>query len=95
MPYLKIDETAMEKRLKEIEDLPNTVINWKVNFGIDHAYKPVAFVTITVEDDDITDENIRYDKKTELFEMITNLVRDMTYHDRFVYVDIHMPSDPT
>lgn len=95
MTYLTIDETAIEKRLKELKDLPTTVIDWKVQFGVDHAYEPAIFVTITVEDDDITDETVRYDKRIELFKLITNLVSEMTYHDRFVYVEFRMSSDPT
>lgn len=96
MPQLvpETTEANIENCLRELKQLPTTVSDWKVEFGIDHADDPAVFVTITVEDDDITDEKIRYDKRIELFKITCSLVKRMVDREKFVYVDFRMPSDP-
>lgn len=96
MPQLVPETTEgnIENCLRELKQLPTTVSDWKVEFGIDHADDPAVFVTITVEDDDITDEKVRYDKRIELFKITCSLVKRMVDREKFVYVDFRMPSDP-
>ena len=85
-----VDEVS--SLLPKIKNLPTPVSSWEVKVGFDYDGDPSIYILATGEDDDIKDEEVKYNKRIDSFSMIYKLVTEKIDPSIFVYVDLCVAS---
>lgn len=89
------DTDAIKDALGKLKpkDLPVPVSDWKIKTGFDHADDPAIWILATIDDDDVKDEKVRFDRRFELRSIIRNAVLKEIDPEKFIYISFRIPSD--
>ena len=82
MDEMDVSATDIEAALKrELRDLPTPVSGWEVETGVDWADDPAVWVWVY-----LTDEEVDFDTRSRLRDMVRDHVRRNTESSMLVYV---------
>ena len=76
-----ITAADIESTLGKLRDLPTPVSSWRVKTGLDWTDDPAVWVWAMLEDEDVD-----FGKRSDLREMVRNLIRTEIDADPWVYV---------
>lgn len=84
---------AIKDALTRLSNLPVPVFDWQVRTGFDHTDDPAIWILATIDDDNVKDEKVRFDRRFELRSLIRNAVLKEIDPEKFIYISFRIPSD--